>query len=130
MSAAPSVAPLVAPPESPALPRRAPLGSALLLLGSVALVGETAIQAVYTPDVLARLTLLAGVALAGLVLGGACGRPPVWAIVLSALIGVRALAVAPPLDNVVGGGRLLTGVLVVAAATAVPALLPLLQAMH
>ena len=135
MSAAPSVAPVVAPTESAALPRRAALGSALLLLGSVALVGETAIQAVYTPDVLARLTLLAGVALAGLVLGGACGRPPVWAIVLSALIGVRALAVAPPLnnvalDNVVGGGRLLTGVLVVAAATAVPALLPLLQVMH
>ncbi|HEX2298755.1 MAG TPA: hypothetical protein VHH34_09590, partial [Pseudonocardiaceae bacterium] len=120
-------------------PRRAALGSALLLLGSVALVGETAIQAVYTPDVLARLTLLAGVALAGLVLGGACGRPPAWAIVLSALLGVRALAVAPPLNDVAlsnvvldpgGGGRLLTGVLVVAAVTAVPALLPLLQVLH
>ena len=129
MSAAASLVP-VAPPESAALPRRAALGSALLLLGSVALVGETAIQAVYTPDVLARLTLLAGLALAGLVLGGACGRPPVWAIVLSALIGVRALAVAPPLHNVVSGSRLLTGVLVVAAATAVPALLPLLQVLH
>lgn len=130
MSAGPDVAPAVAPPASTALPRRAGLGSALLLLGCVALAGETAIQAVYTPDVLARLTVLAGVALAGLVLGGARLRPPVWAIVLSALIGVRALAVAPPLGNVIASGRLLTGVLVVAAATAVPALLPLLQGLH
>lgn len=130
MSAAPEVAPAVGPPASAALPRRAALGSALLLLGSVALAGETAIQAVYTPDVLARLTVLAGVALTGLVLGGARCRPPVWAIVLSALIGVRALAVAPPLDNVIASGRLLTGVLVVAAATSVPALLPLLRGLH
>ncbi|MCA1684347.1 MAG: AI-2E family transporter, partial [Actinobacteria bacterium] len=100
----------------------------LLLIGAVALVGETAIQAVYTPDVLVRLVVLAGVALAGLALGGAWCRPPSWAIALSVLLGVRALAVAPPLDNVIANDRLLTGVLVLAAATAVPAMLPLVQA--
>lgn len=109
-------------------PRWTSLGSALLLVGAVALVGETAIQAVYTPDVLVRLVVLAGVTLAGLVLGGARCPPPSWAIVLSALLGVRALALAPPLDNVVANDRLLTGVLVLAALTAVPALLPLVRA--
>ncbi|MGH3909138.1 MAG: hypothetical protein ACRDTE_33920 [Pseudonocardiaceae bacterium] len=125
-----SAAPAAAPAETPTSLRRATLGSAMLLLGSVALVGEAAIQAVYTTDVLVRLTLLAGVALVGLVLGGAGHRPPVWAIVLSALLGVRALAVAPPLDNVVADGRLLTGVLVVVSVTAVPALLPLMRVLH
>ncbi|HEY2764292.1 MAG TPA: hypothetical protein VGJ13_09815 [Pseudonocardiaceae bacterium] len=110
--------------------RRASLGSALLLIGSVALVGETAIQAVYTPDMLLRLLVLAGVMLTGLVLGGVGCRPPVWAIVVSALVAVRALAVAPPLHNVVSNGRLLTGVLVLAAATAAPALLPLVRVAH
>lgn len=132
MSAAPATAPSPAEPraETSGPARHNSFGSALLLLGCVGLAGETAIQAVYTPQVLSRLTVLAAVALAGLVLGGARCRPPVWAIVLSALIGVRALAVAPPLDNVIAGGRLLTGVLVVAAVSAVPALLPLLRVLH
>jgi hypothetical protein len=119
-----------APAEASAAQRQVMAGSALLLLGAVALAGETAIQPVYTPGVMVRLVILAGVALAGLVLGGARCRPPVWAIALSALIGVRALAVAPPLGNVVSDGRLLTGVLVLAAATAVPALLPLVRVIH
>lgn len=124
MRAAPATAPVGVRP----VPRRASLGSAVLLIGAVALVGETAVQAVYTPAVLARLVVLAAVALAGLVLGGARCRPPSWAIALSALLGVRALALAPPLDNVVANDRLLTGVLVLAAATAVPALLALMRA--
>jgi hypothetical protein len=110
--------------------RRESLGSGLLLAGAVAMAGEAAIQAVYTPDVLARLVLLAGLALAGLVLGGARCRPPIWSIALSALLGVRALAVAPPLDNVVSNQRLLTGVLVLAAASALPAVLPLVRSTH
>ncbi|HEX2300140.1 MAG TPA: hypothetical protein VHH34_16795 [Pseudonocardiaceae bacterium] len=132
MRAAPATAPSPAAPraETAGASRHSSLGSALLLLGCVALAGEAAIQAVYTPEVLSRLTVLAAVALTGLLLGGARCRPPVWAIVLSALIGVRALAVAPPLDNVIAGGRLLTGVLVVAAVSAVPALLPLLRVLH
>ncbi len=116
--------------EVPPATRRASLGSGLLLIGSVALVGETAIQSVYTPGVLTGLVLLAGVLLVGLALGGARCLPPVWAIGFSALLGVRALAVAPPLDNVVANPRLLIGVLVLAAAAAAPALLPLMRAAY
>ncbi|MGH3930935.1 MAG: hypothetical protein ACRDTF_13270, partial [Pseudonocardiaceae bacterium] len=116
--------------EAPPAARRASLGSGLLLIGSVALVGETAIQSVYTPGVMTGLVLLAGVLLAGLALGGARCLPPVWAIGFSALLGVRALAVAPPLDNVVANPRLLVGVLVLAAAAALPALLPLVRAAY
>lgn len=110
--------------------QRNSIGSALLLVGAAALVGKTAVQSVYSPDGLALLVILAGVLLAGLILGGARCRPPEWAIVFSALLGVWALAVAPPLDNVVANDRLLTGVLVLAAATAVPALVPLVRIMH
>lgn len=123
------VAPLTAADPTQAA-RRESLGSGLLLAGVVALAGETAIQSVYTPGVLARLVVLAVLALVGLVLGGARCRPPLWSIALSALIGVRALALAPPLDNVVSNQRLLTGVLVLAAASAVPAVLPLVRHAH
>ncbi len=81
----------------------------------------------YSWGVLVRLVVLVGVVLVGLVLGGAGCRPPVWAIVVSALVAVRALAVAPPLANVVSNGRLLTGVLIVVAVTGVPAVLPLVR---
>ncbi|HEY2724123.1 MAG TPA: hypothetical protein VGI84_05520, partial [Pseudonocardiaceae bacterium] len=123
------VAPLTAADPTQAA-RRESLGSGLLLAGVVALAGETAIQSVYTPGVLARLVVLAVLALVGLALGGARCRPPLWSIALSALIGVRALALAPPLDNVVSNQRLLTGVLVLAAASAVPAVLPLVRHAH
>jgi hypothetical protein len=102
----------------------------MLLVGAVALVAETAIQAVYTPDVMARVVVLCGLMLAGLVLGGAWCRPPVWALALSALLGLRALAVAPPLGNVISNGRLLIGVLVLAAVATVPALVALVHSAH
>ena len=119
-----------APAAAPPAPRWAALGSALLLTGSVALAGEVAIQPVYPPGVLARLLVLAGLVLGGLALGGARCRPPVWAIVVGALLAVRALAVAPPLDSVIADDRLRTGVLVLAGVTAVPALLPLVRVAH
>lgn len=112
---------------------RQSLGSAVLLLAVVALAGEVAIFRVYSPDGLLRLVLLvllALAALAGVLLGGARGRPPSWAIALAALIAVRALATAPPLSNVSSDSRLLTGVLVVTAATAVPAVLPVVRPVH
>jgi hypothetical protein len=110
--------------------RWASFGSAFLLIGAVALVGEAAIQSVYTADVLARLVLLAGVMLVGIVFGGAHCPPPMWSVLVSALLTVRAMAVAPPLANVVSNGRLLIGVLVVAAVPAVVPLLPLVRKAH
>lgn len=123
-----TTAPAAAPARAQPVPRWASLGSALLLISSVALVGETAIHRVYSADVMAQLVVLAGVLLVGLVLGGACGRPPAWAVVASGLLGVLVAAVAPPMYYVVSDGRLLIGVLVLTAATAVPALLPLVRA--
>lgn len=125
-----TIGPAVASVGTSVALRRASSGSALLLLGSVILVGETVIQPAYTSGALTRVVVPAGVMLAGLVLGGARERPPTWAIVLSALIGIRALAVAPPLDHVVSNDRLLTGVVVLAAATAGPAVLPLVRVLH
>lgn len=120
-----------AAPEPPTgTDRRESLGSALLLLGVVALAGEVAIFRVYSPDGLLRLVLLALAALAGVLLGGSRRRPPSWAIVVAALLSVRALATAPPLSDVDSDSRLLTGVLVVTAATAVPALLPVVRTAH
>lgn len=109
------------------LPHWASFGSALLLISSVALVGETAIHRVYGSDVVAPMVLLAGVMLAGLVLGGAYRRPPTWAIVVSGSLGVLVAVLAPPLVYVISDDWLLPGVLVLAAATAVPALLPLVR---
>lgn len=116
---------------SPALgsaaPRWASLGSALLLVSSVALVGETAINRAYSANVLALLVVLAGLLLSGLVLGGARCRPPIWAVVLGGLLGAAALAMAPPVQYVISNDRLLIGVLVLAAASGVPVLLPLVR---
>lgn len=120
-------APTVPGERTPAAPRRHRFGSAMLLLAVVVLAGETQIVAVYTPDGLARLVVFAGVALLGVVLGGARVRPPTWAVALAVLVAVRSIAVKPPLDNVVSDDRLLTGVLVVAAATALPAVVPLVR---
>lgn len=108
--------------------RRESLAAAALLLGVVAIAGEVAIYRVYSPDGLLRLVLLALAALAGVLLGGAHRRPPSWAVAVAALLAVRALAVAPPLNNVTADS--LTGVLIVTAATAVPALLPVVRATH
>lgn len=123
-----------APADPPAAPaqasRREALGSALLLVAVIALAGETATFPVHSPAGLARLVLLASAALAGVLLGGARCRPPTWAIVVSALLTVRALATAPPLAAVVSDPRLLTGVVVIGAASAVPALLPLVRVAH
>ncbi|HEY6422573.1 MAG TPA: hypothetical protein VIY28_04850, partial [Pseudonocardiaceae bacterium] len=124
MRAAPTAAPV--PVQLP--PRLASLGSGLLLIASVVLVGQATIHRVYNPDVMVTLVVAAGIMLAGLVLGGAQCRPPAWAIVLSVLLAVRVLAVAPPLNNVSSNRWVLPGVLVLAAATAVPALLPWVQA--
>ncbi len=123
-----TTAPAATPARTQPTPRWASLGSALLLISSVALVGETVIHRVYSADVVAQMVLLAGVLLAGLVLGGASCRPPTWAIVVSGLLGVLVAAVAPPMYYVVSNDRLLIGVLVLTAATAVPALLPLVRA--
>ncbi|MDQ3987951.1 MAG: hypothetical protein M3291_01885 [Actinomycetota bacterium] len=122
-----SVDPPAAPPSQAS---RREFGSALLLVAVIALAGETAIFPVYSPDGPARLVLLALAALAGVLLGGARCRPPTWAIVVSALLTVRALATAPPLATVVSDPRLLTGVVVIGAASAVPALLPLVRVAH
>jgi len=123
-----------APADPPAAPaqasRRESLGSALLLVAVIALAGEAATFPVYRPEGLARLVLLASAALAGVLLGGARCRPPTWAIVVSALLTVRALATAPPPATVVSDPRLLTGVVVIGAASAVPALLPLVRVAH
>lgn len=124
---APTLAPAPVPPQAS---RRESLGSALLLVAVVTLAGEVAVFSVYSPDGLARLVLLALAALAGVLLGGARRRPPTWAIAVSALVTVRALATAPPLGNVVSDPRLLTGVVVIGAASAVPGLLPLVRTAH
>jgi hypothetical protein len=108
-------------------PRWASLGSAVLLGSSVALVGLTAINRTYSVDVLALLVVLAGLLLGGLVLGGALCRPPIWAVMVSGLLGAATLAVAPPVQYVISNDRLLIGVLVLAAAGAVPVLLPLVR---
>jgi hypothetical protein len=108
-------------------PRWASLGSAVLLGSSVALVGLTAINRTYSVDVLALLVVLAGLLLGGLVLGGALCRPPIWAVMVSGLLGAATLAVAPPMQYVISNDRLLIGVLVLAAAGAVPVLLPLVR---
>lgn len=108
-------------------PRWASFGSALLLISSVALVGETAIHRAYGSDVVAQMVLLVGVMLAGLVLGGAYCRPPTWAIVVSGSLGVLVAVMTPPLVYVISDDWLLTGALVLTAATAVPALLPLVR---
>ncbi len=110
--------------------RRESFGAAVLLLGAVALAGEVAIHRVYSPELLVWLVLLALATLAGVLAGGARRRPPSWAVAVAALLAVRALAVAPPLGNVVADSRLLTGVLIVTAVTAVPALLPVVSATH
>jgi hypothetical protein len=116
---------------SPALgsaaPRWASLGSALLLVSSVTLVGGTAINRAYSANVLALLVVLSGLLLGGLVLGGARCRPPIWAVVLGGLLGAAAFAVAPPVQYVISNDRLLIGVLVLAAASGVPVLLPLVR---
>jgi hypothetical protein len=112
--------------RSPA-PRWASRGSAVLLGSSVALVGVTAINRAYSADVLVPLVVLAGLLLGGLVLGGALCRPPIWAVVLGGLLGAAALAVAPPVQYVISNDRLLIGVLALAAASAVPVLLPLVR---
>jgi hypothetical protein len=71
--------------------------------------------------------VLAGLLLGGLVLGGALCRPPIWAVMVSGLLGAATLAVAPPVQYVISNDRLLIGVLVLAAAGAVPVLLPLVR---
>jgi len=101
-----------------------------LLVAVIALAGETETFPVHSPAGLAWLVLLALAALAGVLLGGARCRPPTWVIVVSALLTVRALATAPPLADVVSDPRLLTGVVVIGAASAVPALLPLVRVAH
>jgi hypothetical protein len=108
-------------------PRWASLGSAVLLGSSVALVGLTAINRTYSVGVLALLVVLAGLLLGGLVLGGALCRPPIWAVMVGGLLGAATLAVAPPVQYVISNDRLLIGVLVLAAAGAVPVLLPLVR---
>ncbi|MGH3980097.1 MAG: glycosyltransferase 87 family protein [Pseudonocardiaceae bacterium] len=110
--------------------RRESLGSAVLLLAVVAVAGEAAIFSVYSADGLLRLVLLVLTALGGVLLGGARCRPPSWAIAGAALLVVLALAVAPPLGNVVSDERLLIGVVVVGAASVVPAVLPVVRTAH
>ena len=110
-----------------AAPRWASLGSAVLLGSSVALAGETAINRAYGAGVLVPLVVVAGLLLGGLMLGGALCRPPTWAVVLGGLLGAAALAVAPPVEYVISDDRLLIGVLVLAAASAAPVLLPLVR---
>lgn len=106
------------------------LAAAALLVSVVALAGETAIYAVYSPDGLVRLVVFAAVALLAVAFGGARCRPPGWALAVSAFVTVRALGLTPPLDNVVSDDRLLTAVVVVAAASAAPAVLPLVKAVR
>jgi hypothetical protein len=110
-----------------AAPRWTSLGSAVLLGSSVALAGETAINRAYGAGVLVPLVVVAGLLLGGLMLGGALCRPPTWAVVLGGLLGAAALAVAPPVEYVISDDRLLIAVLVLAAASAVPVLLPLVR---
>lgn len=117
-------------PTMPQVSRREFLGSALLLIAVIALAGEAAVHAVYTPDGLARIVGYALAALVGLALGGARCQPPTWAVAVAALITVRALAIAPPVANVVSDSRLLTGVVVIGAVSAVPALLPVVRVAH
>jgi hypothetical protein len=116
-----------APALTSAAPRWASLGSAVLLASSVALVGETAINRAYSADILALLVVLTGLLLGGLVLGGARCRPPTWAVVLGGLLGAAALVVAPPVQYVIFNDRLLIGVIVLTAPSAVPVLLPLVR---
>jgi hypothetical protein len=108
-------------------PRCASLGSAVFLGASVALVGLPAVNRTYGVGVLALLVALVGLLLGGLVLGGALCRPPTWAVVLGGLLGTAAVAVAPPVQYVIANDRLLIGVLVLAVASAVPVLLPLVR---
>jgi hypothetical protein len=119
-------------PQMPVARRWASLGSAVLLISSVVLVGDTTMDRVYRADVIAvvGLVVLAELMLVGLVLGGIFRQPPSWAIVVSGLLGVAAIALAPPLKYVVFNGWLIVGVLVLAAAGVVPALLPLVRAEH
>ncbi|MDQ3761596.1 MAG: hypothetical protein M3460_07820 [Actinomycetota bacterium] len=105
-------------------------GSAVLLISVVVLVGGTPIDRIYGVGVMAVLVLSVGLMLGGLTLGGAYHQPPTWAIVVSGGLAVAALAVAPPMKYVSSNDWLLIGVLVLAAASAVPALLPLVQAEH
>ncbi len=125
MTAAPTAPPGPAPPS---VARRASLGSAVLLISAVVLLSGTAIHRTYYADITVPLTVLAGLILVGLMLGGAYRRPPTWAIVLSGLLAVATLAVAPPLQYVISNDWLIVGVLVLAVASAVPALLPLVRA--
>lgn len=100
---------------------------ALLLLSSVTLLGVAAVSRAYLADVVVPVAVLAGVLLASVAFRGACAGPPTWAVVLGGVLGVAAAAVAPPVQYVVSNDRLLIGVLVLAAASVVPVLLPLVR---
>ncbi len=102
-------------------------GAALLLLSVVALAGEATIALVAGPGSLAAVVVLALAALLGVALGGARCRPPTWAIVLSGVLTVRALATGPPWGNVVSDSRLLTGIIVIGVVSAVAALLSVVR---